>query len=192
MKIPSKEQLDNEKPKFSLLPQDDYRLRISEVRKETQKKYQSTETEIVYNIIFDVISLKDGSTASDVDGKALVNRKVFFTARPESIGFRKDGTPSKTRQLLAYATDQDVLEEIEVDSWESLEGKLVNAEIIQYVKDNKEKSNKIGRFLPVKNRKKVEEEIPVVEESSTNEEDSSFENNSSQEEDEIDVKDIPL
>lgn len=162
--FPSKKTLDEQKPKYTLLPQDDYTLKITEVKEEKQKKYQSEEFEIVESITFEILSLKDGSTPTDEKGKTVIGRKVFFKARPTSTGFMQDGTPSKTRQLVAYTTNQDILEDIELNSWQDLKNEIVNAEIIQYLNQKGEKGNKISRFLPIKKKVQIKkEDIPIVE-----------------------------
>ena len=148
-KIPSKQQLDA-KTEFSLLLQDDYRLVVSKIEEDTQENYDKTGEEEIVNIQFEILSLKDGSEPKDVDGETAVGRKVFATLRPNSIGFMKDGTPSKTRQFIAMMTNQDIFEEMDFGDWKDFEGKEINAEIIQYVNSQGKKRNKISRFLPTK------------------------------------------
>jgi hypothetical protein len=162
IKFPSKKQLDEQRQEFPLLLQEDYLLKIDELKEEEQENYDKTDMEDVINITLKVISLKDGSPAKDIEGNSAVGRKIFFTARPNNMGFMKDGTPSKTRSLIANITHQDIFEEMELSDWQSLKDEMVNAEIIQYINQKGVKRNKIGRFLPIK-VKNTDEKIPIVE-----------------------------
>jgi len=155
IKIPSKKQLDEERPKFSLLPHDDYELVIVDLKRGERSKYLAkpdkdgnVPKEKIIDFTFEIASFKDGTPAKDVEGNDATGRKVFFTGRPESMGFMSDGTPSKTRSLVAYALGQDVEGEIEFEEWEQLLGKTVYAEIVQYTTQRGEKKNKIARFIP--------------------------------------------
>ena len=164
MKFPSKKTLDEQKQEFTLLPADDYKLKIVEVKEEKQNKYQSEEIEDIVNITLDVISFKDGETAKDIEDEDATGRKIFFTARPESIGFQSDGTPAKTRCLVAYTTGQDIFDELVLDKWEDIVGKEITAEIIQKQNLKGEKKNRIARFLSPRQRtaeKAEAEEIPA-------------------------------
>lgn len=164
MLIPSKKQLDEQKKDFSLILQDDYILEIESLKETQQENYNKTGMEDIVNITFNILSLKDGNVVKDINGDVVKNRKIFFTARPNNVGFMKDGTPSKTRSLISYITHQDIFEEMIFDNWNDLVGELVNAEIIQYINGKGEKKNKIGRFLPTKIKNKdIDENIPVVE-----------------------------
>ena len=169
MNFPSKKQLDEEKPTFALLQEEDYVLKIVELKEETQTKYQSSEQEDVINITFGIISYKDGTEAKDTDGGDTKDRKVFFTGRPDSMGFMRDGTPAKLRALVAIVTGQDVFGELELDAWQQLLGKEVSAQIIQYIPEGKtEKKNKIARFIPPRKETNTpvtekEIDIPIVE-----------------------------
>ena len=174
MKFKSKKQWDKDKPKYPLLPQDDYKLKIIGVKEEQAKKYQAEGMEDVLNITFGIVSFMDGKEAKDVDGGSIEERKLFFTGRKNdktgewSIGFMTDGTPSKLRALVAYATGQDAFDEVNIESWEKLLGKEVNAEVIQYVDKQGEKKNKIARFIPPRNRSSKEkkegrEGIKIIE-----------------------------
>ncbi len=173
MKFPSKKTIDSERKKFTLLPADDYLLEISEVKVGTQQKYKSTEQEEVVNFTFNIISFADGSEATDIEGKSAINRKVFYTGRPDHLGFMKDGTASKFRCLIAYTTKQDIFEELVLENWEDLLGKQIKAEIVQYMPEgNPEKKNKIVRFLPSKKERKQlvdDADIPIIEDEEINE-----------------------
>ncbi len=164
MNFPSKQQIDDEKPKFPLLVEEDYNLKIVEVKEERQTKYQSNDEEEVVNITFEILSYKDGTESKDVDGGSTKDRKIFFTGRPGSMGFMRDGTPAKLRSLVAIAMGQDVLEEIDLDAWQQLLGKEVSAQISQYIPEGKtERKNKIVRFIPQRREQDEEIEIPIVE-----------------------------
>ena len=175
----SKKMLDENKPKFPLLPQDDYILKVEKIEFVMQKKYESNEEEKAVNITFDIVSFRDGEPAKDVDGGDTSKRKMFLTSRYDEennigLGFMTDGTPSKLRQFIAYTTGQDVLEDL-VWEWEDLKGKTVIAEITQYLNQKGEKSNKISRFIHQRKKGKVADDgIPVVEDG------------------EVDIKDIPF
>src|SRR3990167_9611313 len=165
MQFPSKKQFEKNHPKFALIPDDDYSLKITKIEETKQKKYQSQDDEDVFNITLVVVCLKDGTEAIDEEGKPAEGRRVFFTARPDSMGFSQDGMPSKTRSLVAYATDQDVYEEIELEAWEQLLGKQVNTHVIIKPNQKGERKNVIGRFLAPRMRKpKIDDDIPVIEE----------------------------
>jgi len=177
MKFPSKKEIDENRPKFALLPSDDYRLKVIGINPQTRQRYGSTEQEEVINVVLEVISFKDGNTAYDKEGKDATTRRIFFTARPANIGFMRDGTPSKTRCLVAYTLGQNIEDTINFESWEQLLGKEIYAEIIEYTTLKGDKRNKIVRFLlpkrehfPPKNITKDYEikgeknGIPIVEE----------------------------
>jgi hypothetical protein len=160
----SKKQMDEERPEFALLVHDDYELIITEVKPEKQKRYQpkkgQTDDEEVINVVLEVQMFKDGQMAVDVNGEDAGGRKVFFTGRPESMGFMTDGTPSKTRCLVAYATGQDVQDELQLEDWSNLVGKTVFAEVVQYTTIKGQQRNKISRFLPPKGQR-VKPNVPV-------------------------------
>ena len=165
--IPSKRTLDENRLKFPLLPQDDYLLKIAELKEEMQENYDKTGEEEIVNITFNILSLKDGGEVVDIDGNLANNRKIWFTARPQSLGFMQDGTASRTRAFIAYATGQDIFEDMTLDNWQSLAGKTIAAELILYLDKQGNKRNKVGRFLPprVKAGVKVnDEDIPVIHE----------------------------
>lgn len=156
--IPSKKTIDDTKPKFALLPDDHYKCVIKEIKEEVQNKFGTIdEQEDVVKVRLEIISLKNGDKAFDDDGKPAEKRLLFFDVRPDSIGFMQDGTPSKTRQLIAYSTDQDIFEELQLESWHSLEGKTIIADVVQYMNKKNVKANKVAKLLP--NRKSFEEVI---------------------------------
>ncbi len=178
LNIPSKKKLDESRSKFPLLPQDDYLLEIAELKEEMQENYDKTGEEEAINITFNIVCLKDGSKAVDIEGNLANNRKIWCTIRPNSLGFMQDGTPSKTRAIIAYATGQDIFEDMILEDWQSLSGKTIAAEIIQYLDKQGNKRNKIGRFIAPRLRQAVKlntDGIPVIEEG-----------------DDIDVENIPL
>ena len=161
LKFKSKEQLDTERPQYVLLPHEDYELVISDIKYDKRKKYQSQDEENTITFTFDIVGLRDGGKAIDVDGNEAKDRKIFFTGSQNieteewRMGFMKDGTPSKLRQLVAYATKQNVEEEIELEAWENLLGKTIYAEIVSYTNQKGQKSNKISRFLLPPTKKNV-------------------------------------
>jgi len=169
MKYKSKEQLDKE-TKFPLLTHDDYNLVIAEITMETQNKYMAkpdektgiTPQEKIVKVVFEVLSYKDGSIAYNEDKEDAKGAKVFFTGRPESMGFMKDGTPSKTRCLIAYSTGQDVNGELELESWESLIGKTIFAEIGLHTTGKGQKRNKVLRLISPRQERVKPEEKPEV------------------------------
>lgn len=160
-KIPSKKQIDENKPKYPLLPQEDYTLKIANLEEKTEENYNKNGQEDVVDITFEIVSLKDGSQPVDVEGEVAIGRKLWFKARPNSIGFMRDGTPAKTRQLIACLTNQDIFEEMEMGSWADFDGMNINAEVIQYIDDKGVKRNRISRFLPIKVKSKTD--IPIIE-----------------------------
>lgn len=172
MRFDSKKTLDERKPEYALLPVEDYLLKIIKVEEKTQEKYQSTEQEDVIDVQLEVISYRDGETAFDAERKPSKGRKLFFTGRPDSMGFQRDGTASKTRALVAYATGQDILGEIELEAWEQLLGHEINAEVIQKPNQKGVIQNRIARFIAPKGQRPVPiaianeyDSIPVVEDS---------------------------
>jgi hypothetical protein len=174
MLFKSKTQYDEEQ-KFSLLSQDDYELIVMEMEHAIKEKYMAKPdkegkipSEEIANVILEVVACKDGSSPQDEEGENAAGRKVFFTLRKDSMGFMRDGTPSKTRCFIAFATGQDVLEEIELNAWEDLIGKTIYAEIIQYQNQKGQTRNKISRILPPPKKKNVEvdikeEDIPIID-----------------------------
>ena len=145
---------DLDKGRFALLVHDDYELVVDEVKEDMQEKYGGVKDkegnpimEQIVNIVFKVMGFRGGvGICTDEEGKDAVGRKVFFTARPASCGFMRDGTPSKTRTLVAYALGQDVSGEIVFDDWLELQGRTLYAEVIQK-ETPKGKRNAISRFL---------------------------------------------
>jgi len=148
-KFGSKSELDNKKTPFSLLPAEDYQLVITELEERTQPKYMKLdEMEDVINFTLEIVGFKDGERAVDVDGKIANGRKLWFTARPNSIGFTQAGIPSITRQFVGYALGLDDIEaDFELEDWNSLIGKTVYAEVITKTSATGKKVNKIARFL---------------------------------------------
>jgi len=152
MKFASKEEMD--KGEFALLVHDDYELVVEEITTDTQDKYMAKAgkdgkipTEPIVNVVFGVVGCKDGSDPIDDEGNPAIGRKIFFTGRPDSMGWRKSGEPAITRCFLAYATEQDIDGELELDAWEDLVGKTLYAEIIQYTTQAGKKRNKISHFV---------------------------------------------
>lgn len=202
--IPSKRELD-ERNDFPLLPQDDYRLVVENVEPrreinkfyvepvegEKPKKNQKREIEIV-NITFNIVSLKDGSPAYDVKGNSTSARKMWFKAKPEAIGFMADGTPSKTRCLIAYLTNADIYGELRYNDWKDFIGEEINAEIMQKPIGIDKKINVITRFLPPKRIQPIKantDDIPVIEETG----DGGYNGEVKfPKDEEIDIKDVPF
>ena len=154
LKFPSKQQLDDAKPKFPLLTQDDYNLMIVKVEQSTQNKYMAkadasglVPQEDIVKITLEVVSHKDGKPAYDEKGGEAIERKLFFTAKPDSMGYMTDGTPAKTRQLIAYSTGQKINGELQLETWDALIGKTIFAQIIQKVNTKGNITNRISRFI---------------------------------------------
>ena len=151
IKIPNKEQWEENKSKsdFPLLPHDEYELIITGVEEKLQEKYQSHDMEEVVNITFEVKGLKGSAEEpKDVNGNTAMGRKIWFTARPDSIGFQQDGTPAKTRCLIFYANGiTDLNAELEFGDWEDLVGQTIYAEISQKTNMKKKEVNFISRFV---------------------------------------------
>lgn len=153
-KFSSKQALDSGKQQFNLLPADDYQFVIVKQEPRTQTKYQSTETEDVINFTLEIVGFKDGSAAVDEKGEPANGRKMFFTARPNSIGFTQAGVPSITRQFVGFAMGLDDLEQdFELMSWEQLLGKTVYGEIVSKTNQKGLKVNRIARFLKAPRQK---------------------------------------
>ena len=164
-KVLGKKEWDENKPKFITVPEDQYILRAYDVKTpEMKPKYQKpNETEEQVSIIFDIVSKKDGEKAIDNDGKDATGRKIFFTARPGSMGFKENGTvPSITRQLVYYISDKDAFsdESIEFD-FADFEGETITAFVIEKPNQKGDMTNRIDRFI--KPAKKLSDEIPVVD-----------------------------
>ena len=168
MKVPSKKELD-EKTQFTLLPNDDYELIITEIKEETQNKYQAKadpETgripqEDILRVILDIVAFKDGSAAVDEEGESAIGRKIFFTGRPKNLGYKDGGTtPSITRCFFAYALGVEVDEEFDVPEFQELIGKTIFAEIVKYTTQKGRKTNRIARFIAP--RRIREEDIKKV------------------------------
>jgi len=154
MKWKSKEQLDAERPKYPPLVAEDYRLTITSYEEKVQPKYMKpNETEDVVNFTLEVQSYRDGNSAYDTEGNEATNRKVFFTFRPDNMGFRQSGEPAISRAFIAYATGQDIDGDLEIESYEQLMGKEIFAQIIQKENKKGDKVNRIARFLPTKTKR---------------------------------------
>jgi len=177
MQFKSKSVIESERKSFTPLVADDYELIVVKVEPGQQAKFNATPDETgkipmenIINIQLEVVAFKDGDPAVDMAGAPAHGRKLFFTCRPESMGFLKDGSPSKSRALVAYATGQSVEDDLNLGSWNDLIGKTVYAEVIAHTSQKGNKGNKIARFLPKRARPKVQtndENIPVIEDSGT-------------------------
>jgi hypothetical protein len=169
----SKKYFDENKPKFPLLPQDDYILEIEKIEPTVHTKYHSTEEEKIVKFTFKIVSFRDGEPVVDITGKLADNRKMFLD-RPYDeeknigIGFKK-GEPSILRTIIAFATSQEIFEDIFWE-WPELIGKKITAEIGYKVKEDGSKTNKITRFIAPKSavrHKPVSvdpKDIPIIEE----------------------------
>lgn len=170
----SKKFIDDNKPRFPLLPVDEYILEVENIEPVIKKAYHSNEDEKVIDITFKIVSFRDGEDVVDVDGKSVDERRRIFLSpaydeeKGIGLGFMKDGTGSKLRQFIAYITEQDILQDL-VWEWHNLVGKRIAVEIIKYQKENGDTGNKISRFIAPKSalRRKVTpinpDDIPVIE-----------------------------
>jgi len=201
MQFKSKEQLDEEQ-KFSLLLQDDYELIVTNLEPAIRDKYMAKADkdgkipqEEIINVTLEVVACKDGSAVVDEEGKEAQGRKVFFTIRPESMGFKREGTPSKSRSFVAFATGQDVNGALDLADWNDLIGKTLYAEVVQYKNQKGQIRNKIERFVnPPKKGKKSTKKNPSMEEEveEIKEEDIPIIGGKAESEEGVDVKDIPF
>lgn len=167
--IPSKKELDEART-FPLLPSDDYLLKLAEVTQNLKNVYMAKPKkdgtipqEEVVTIKFEVISFRDGADLVDENGDSVEKSNIFFDLRPHRMGFMRDGTPAKSRQLVAFITEQDINEEIALEEWEDLIDKEVFAQIVIYKTQTGKSRNKITRFIPVKSqrpttKKKIKED----------------------------------
>ncbi len=162
-RIPSKEEIDAEKKEFTLVPADDYLVKIESVEEKEQPKYKNpNEKETVLNVRFKIIETRDGEKAKDDNGDDATDRLLFFTANIESVGWQTDGTPSKARQLVCYAMDTDIESAVELESEQDLVGRKIYAQVVKKNNTKGELVNRIVRFSKVKGDKK-EREIPVID-----------------------------
>lgn len=194
MEFPSKKEF-NENTQFALLPSDDYELIIVELKEEKQDKYMAKpdkETgekpqEDVLKVKLEVVGFKDGAKATDEAGEDATGKNVFFTGRPASMGWQQDGTPSKTRCILAYATGQGIDDKLNIEDWQDLVGKTVFAEIIQKANQKGKKTNRISRFITprkIREESKSKKDDEVITEVANGKDTSKSEN-------EIKPEDIP-
>ena len=154
----SKEQLDEERQGV-LLPAGDYELLITDFKEDTQDKYMAKADEEgmipkenIVRFTFEIRGTRDGDPALSRDGEDATGKKLIFTARPDSMGFMRDGTPAKSRQLVANALGKEVNEEFEFE-WEDLIGKTIYAEVVEHKTQRGTDTNKIVRFLRPPKRK---------------------------------------
>lgn len=172
MRFPSKKELDEQRPQFPLLIVEDYELIITELEETFQNKYMAKPDkdgnipqEPVINVQLEVVAFKDGEIPLDDENEDARGRKVFFNGRPESMGFRMDGTPSKTRCLVAYSTEQDINGKLDLDNWQNLVGKTIYASITKKENQKGQMKNRIERFvLPPRGKKTEEVKPPKTEE----------------------------
>jgi len=176
-----KKSWEEARPKFPTVPDDSYILRVLEVKPEEEKqKYQSKsgEMERQVSIIFEIVSKKDGTLAKDYENQDATGKKIFFTARPDSMGFKENGTvPAITRQLVYYILGKDAFsdETIEFD-FKDFEGQKISAFIIEKPNQKGDMTNRIDRFIkpikrpqfsqPSQTLKSKIDDIPVIEEDS--------------------------
>lgn len=173
MKIesPSKEELEKDMNDYTLIRADDYLVTVEEIEVKEQQKYQSEETEQVLQVQLNIEETRDGDQPVDVEGNDATNRKLFFFARIESLGFQRDGTPSKARQFIWRTANKDVNEGFTLEDTNDLLGREVYASVLETTNSKGEERNKISRFAPVKDQSPLYEEpededlkdIPVVE-----------------------------
>ena len=131
---PSKENWDKEKPSFPILPHQEYELIIEKVEEDKQNKYMAKPDkngqipqEDIINVLLEIVAYRDGGSPEDEEGGDARGRKVFFTGRPNSMGWMQDGTPSKTRCFVAYGLRKDIDSDLDWE-WEDLVGKTIYAE----------------------------------------------------------------
>lgn len=189
--LPSKKQIEESKPKFPLIPQEDYILKIESLEPNIDWNWDHTEEVEKIKATFSIVSLKDGTLALDEVGKPLHEKRRMIRDFEESrMGFTQEGIPSLTRQFVAYMLGVNPFAEDESFDfeWKQFVGKTIGAKIVQYmVKKGKNAgsiANKIDSFLPPKKKSFAEQiDEPVA-------------NNSTEDipviEDDIDVKDIPF
>lgn len=166
IKSESKEELDKNMDDFSLIKADDYLVTVEDIEEKEQKKYQSDETEQVLQVQLNIEETRDGGQPVDVEGNDASDRKLFFFARVESLGFQRDGTPSKARQFIWRTANKDVNEAFTLEETDELIGREVYASVLETTNNKGEKRNKISRFAPVKSQTPLyegDEDIPVVD-----------------------------
>lgn len=148
--IPSKKELDETKGgDFALIPHEEYKLKVVELEKKNQLKYGSEdEYEDVVNVTLEVAGFKSSAEEpKDEDDNSALGRKLWFYARPHSMGFQQDGTPSKTRCLVYYGLgEKDIKKGFDFE-WTDLKGKIVYAEVAQKTNKKGNEVNFISRFV---------------------------------------------
>ena len=189
--------MDDNRPKFPLLPTDEYILEVEKIEPGVKKAYQSSEDQKVMDITFKIVSFRDGNQAVDEKGNPVDERRRMFLSPAydeelgSGLGFKSDGTASKLRQFIAYITNQNILSDLEWD-WDKLIGKQIAVQIIQYEKQNGDMGNKIEHFFPPKSARRPAvakinpDEIPIIDDSKK------IDLGSDNAAEEIDVKDIPF
>jgi hypothetical protein len=168
IKIPSKQELDEQGTEYTTLPADDYLVKIEDIEEATQPKYKDpSKTENVLKVKLKVIETRDGEPAKDDEKEDATGRLFFFTANIESLGFQKDGTASKARQFLCYSTGNEIEATVEIDDVKNLLGKNVYARVIKKENQKGVMQNRVVGFAPVKGSNKKQsskqEEIPVID-----------------------------
>lgn len=186
--LPSKKEIDASKPKFPLLPNEDYLLKVESLEQVTQWDYNHIEEIEVVKATFSIVSLKDGTIAVDEHGQKLHPKRTMIRDLDENrMGYTQEGLPSLTRQFVSYMLGVSPFSEDESFNfnWQDFVGKIIGAKIVQYMikkgKNAGQVGNKIDCFLPLK-KKTLEEQLNAPEEEIPVQED---ENN-------IDVKSIPF
>lgn len=153
--LPSKRTLDEQKPKFPLLPADDYTLKVESLEPHTQMNFDQTEEIEVVKAVFSIVSLKDGSVATDETGQKLhEKRRIMRDFDENRMGFTGDGIPSLTRQFVSYMLGVDPFAEDNDYNfeWSQFVGKTIGARVVKYIikkgKNTGQFGNKIDAFLP--------------------------------------------
>lgn len=149
--IPSEEELEARGGGFTVMGEDNYRVRVKEIKLSIRPNiYDKTEEfpagkpEETAAVKFDVLSFEDGSALIDKDGNDTSDRLFFDFLSTAKIGLRPK--PAKTRKFLASALNQPINQAIDFGSWDD----LVNAELIAHVIiKSKTGKNAIDDYRPI-------------------------------------------
>ena len=145
----SKEEYDESAPSFTPFPADMYVVEVIEADLVEQLKYQSTEMAMFLKLRFTVQSLASGQTLVDLDGKTIEagNRMLFTDLNTESLGFKRNGDPSKARACIAAILGYEPTDKFVLKDVADLEGKKCRVMVDVYTNQKGNKGNKIAKFL---------------------------------------------
>lgn len=139
---------DSKGNQFEPLEEDQYLLSVYEAKLIERNAYQSDELRKFIQIQFVVENNISGKPIKDINGEKQEDgfRRLWETLDTTALGFKNDGTPSKTRACLCALLEQDVNEAFTFSEISDLEGKTCKGFITVAKKKDGTLKNKILKY----------------------------------------------